>query len=110
LTLSLTALTLIVHWGGGGHSFFIAKKLKNGCLIGIDQDSDAIEFAKQRLKEFSNKVIIVKDNFSNILDILKKLDKQKVDGILIDLGVSSFQLDTAERGFSYNFDPLWICE
>jgi 16S rRNA (cytosine1402-N4)-methyltransferase len=90
--------------GGGGHSFFIAKKLKNGCLIGIDQDSDAIEFAKQRLKEFSNKVIIVKDNFSNILDILKKLDKQKVDGILIDLGVSSFQLDTAERGFSYNFD------
>ena len=90
--------------GGGGHSFFIAQKLKNGLLIGIDQDRDAIEFATQRLKEFSDKVLIINDNFSNILEILNKLDKKNVDGILIDLGVSSFQLDTAERGFSYNFD------
>lgn len=90
--------------GGGGHSFYIAQKLENGCLIGIDQDKDAIEFATKRLEDFSDKVIIVNDNFSNIVEVLKELDIQKVDGILIDLGVSSFQLDTAHRGFSYNLD------
>lgn len=90
--------------GGGGHSYYIAQKLGNGRLIGIDQDTDAIEFASQRLKEFSDKIIIVNNNFSNILDVLKNLGIHKVDGILIDLGVSSFQLDTAHRGFSYNLD------
>ncbi|MFD3157436.1 16S rRNA (cytosine(1402)-N(4))-methyltransferase RsmH [Haloimpatiens sp. FM7330] len=87
--------------GGGGHSKEILKKLSpQGKLIGIDQDTNAIDAAKERLKEYEN-VIYVHDNFCNIDNILRELDIEKVDGILMDLGVSSHQLDEAERGFSY---------
>lgn len=87
--------------GGAGHSYHIAKKLSNkGMLIGIDRDEDALNVAKQRLKEFKN-VKYVKDNHDNIKNILDSLGIEKVDGILLDLGVSSFQLDEASRGFSY---------
>ena len=90
--------------GGAGHSVEILKRLsKNGRLIGIDQDVDALKAAKEKLKDFNN-VTYVHDNFYNIEDILKKLEIDKVDGILMDLGVSSFQLDETERGFSYMRD------
>ena len=93
--------------GGAGHSKEIAKKLsENGKLIGIDRDSEAIDFAKSILKEFKN-IEYVKDNHDNIKNILEKLDTGAVDGILLDLGVSSYQLDEAQRGFSYIQDgPL----
>ena len=93
--------------GGGGHSYEIAKRLEsNGKLICFDLDTDAINHAKTVLAEFSN-VIFIHDNFHNFANHLLELGISKVDGILIDLGVSSFQLDCAERGFSYRFDaPL----
>lgn len=93
--------------GGAGHSKEIIKRLSSkGKLIGIDQDINAINAAKETLKVYSN-VIYVQDNFSNIKDILNTLNIDKVDGILMDLGVSSHQLDEAERGFSYMHDaPL----
>ena len=87
--------------GGGGHSLEVLKKLKGtGRLIGIDQDTNAIAAAKERLKGYEN-VTYVHNNFYNIDSILEKLEIEKVDGILMDLGVSSHQLDEAERGFSY---------
>lgn len=90
--------------GGGGHSYEIASRLSSkGRLIGIDQDTSALSAAKERLKEFNN-VTYVHNNFYNIDSILTELDIEKVDGILMDLGVSSYQLDTAERGFSYMKD------
>ncbi|MTI70749.1 MAG: 16S rRNA (cytosine(1402)-N(4))-methyltransferase RsmH [Firmicutes bacterium] len=88
--------------GGAGHSKEIVKKLENGKLIGIDQDLNAIEKAKKELKGYEDKNIIVHNNFKNIKQVLKELNIDKVDGILLDLGVSSHQLDVAERGFSYN--------
>jgi len=93
--------------GGGGHSYEIAKRLgPNGKLICFDLDTDAIAYAKTKLAEFSN-VLFIHDNFHNFAHHLEELNISKVDGILIDLGVSSFQLDCAERGFSYRFDaPL----
>ena len=93
--------------GGAGHSSEILKRLsEKGRLIGIDQDTDAINAAKEKLKEYKN-VTYVHDNFHNIKNILDKLDIEKVDGILMDLGVSSYQLDKPERGFSYMHDaPL----
>lgn len=93
--------------GGAGHSLEIAKKLsKEGRLIGIDQDLDALNAAKIRLNSFEN-ITFVHDNFYNIDGILQELNIEKVDGILMDLGVSSYQLDEAERGFSYMQDaPL----
>ena len=93
--------------GGGGHSLEIAKKLTTGKLICIDQDICAITAAKARLAEHLDKIIFVKNNFSNIHSILSELGIEKIDGALLDLGVSSYQLDTPERGFSYNTEaPL----
>ena len=87
--------------GGAGHSKEIAKRLsKDGLLIGIDRDDDALKAAKENLKEFQN-VKFVKDNHENIKQILEDLEIEKVDGILLDLGVSSYQLDERNRGFSY---------
>ena len=93
--------------GGAGHSSHIVSKLNNdGRLIGIDQDTDALNAAKEKLKDYNN-VIYVHNNFYNIYDILEELNIEKVDGILMDLGVSSYQLDAGERGFSYMQDaPL----
>ncbi len=93
--------------GGAGHSKEIVKRLSNnGKLIGIDRDIDALNVAKDRLKDFQN-VIYVKDNHDNIKEILENLGIEKVDGILLDLGVSSYQLDEVGRGFSYIKDaPL----
>jgi len=90
--------------GGAGHSLEILKRLSpKGRLIGIDQDADALKAAKEKIKEYSN-VTYVHDNFYNIDAILDKLKIEKVDGIFMDLGVSSYQLDNAERGFSYMRD------
>lgn len=93
--------------GGGGHSYGIASRLTSGRLIAIDQDSAAIEAAGARLAQFGSRVTLVRDNFRNLSAILDGLEIHHIDGILLDLGVSSYQLDTAERGFSYNADaPL----
>lgn len=91
--------------GGAGHSYEICKRLgDNGRLIGIDQDADAIEAASKRLQSFEKKVTIVRNNYENIASVLEAIDIWKVDGILLDLGVSSFQLDTEERGFTYRYE------
>ena len=88
--------------GGGGHSYQICKRLTDGGrLIGIDQDKDAIAAAGERLKEFEDQVTIVRSNYSNMKNVLQDLGIEKVDGLVLDLGVSSFQLDTPERGFTY---------
>lgn len=94
--------------GGGGHSYHIAEHLtEGGRLIGIDRDEDAICAASKRLEPFADRVTIVKNNYGNIREVLDRLEISQVDGILLDLGVSSYQLDTAERGFSYMADaPL----
>ena len=90
--------------GGAGHSLEILKRLNGtGRLIGIDQDEEALSAAKERLKDYNNATFI-HSNFENIKEILKKEGIDKVDGILADLGVSSYQFDTPERGFSYRFD------
>ena len=90
--------------GGGGHSLEIAKRLTSGRLICFDKDEDAIKYATTVLREHLNKITIVHSNFKNIKQCLYDLGVYKVDGILCDLGVSSYQLDTAERGFSYRYD------
>lgn len=94
--------------GGAGHSEQIVRKLgEGGKLIGIDQDEDAIAAATKRLEPYKDKVTIVRDNYQNFRRILDELNIQKVDGILLDLGVSSYQLDNADRGFTYRVDaPL----
>lgn len=93
--------------GGGGHALCVAQRLASGKLIGIDQDEDALRAAKERLEEFNDRVIFVRDNYVNIANVLGERGIEKVDGIYLDLGVSSYQLDTVERGFSYRFDaPL----
>ena len=93
--------------GGGGHSSLIAEHLTSGKLIGIDRDADAIKAAGHRLARFGDRVTLVKDNYKNIAKILSDLSVEQVDGIICDLGVSSYQLDEPERGFSYRFDaPL----
>ena len=94
--------------GGGGHSSLIARQLSEaGRLICIDRDDDALAAARQRLAPLGKNITFVKNNFSRILDVLKDLEIEKIDGILFDLGVSSYQLDNGERGFSYMADaPL----
>ncbi|MGB9780011.1 16S rRNA (cytosine(1402)-N(4))-methyltransferase RsmH [Caldanaerobacter sp.] len=92
--------------GGGGHSEEILKRLTTGKLIAIDRDEEAILTAKERLKMYEN-VIFIKDNFKNIKEILRGLGIKKIDGVILDLGVSSYQLEEVERGFSYMKDaPL----
>lgn len=91
--------------GGAGHSIEIAKRLTNGRLIAIDRDPTAVEVATERLKEFN--ATVVRSNYSEIKEVLQSLNIDKVYGVLLDLGVSSHQLDTGERGFSYHVDaPL----
>ncbi len=94
--------------GGGGHSYEICRRLgEKGSIVGIDQDAAAIEAAGNRLKDFGEKVTIVRSNYCDMKSRLQELGIYKVDGIVLDLGVSSYQLDTAERGFSYREDaPL----
>lgn len=91
--------------GGGGHSYQIASRLnQSGRLIGIDQDEAAIEAAGERLKEFGDKVTILRNNYRNTKSALHSIGIDKIDGMMLDLGVSSYQLDTLERGFSYKYD------
>lgn len=91
--------------GGGGHSYEICKRLgEKGRLIGIDQDADAIRAAGERLKEFGDKVTIIRNNYCNAKTALAEIGISHVDGIVLDLGVSSYQLDTVERGFTYKYD------
>jgi len=93
--------------GGGGHSLEIAKRLTTGRLIAVDQDINAHLAAKERLRDYLDSVTFVRNNFGNIADILDELGIEKIDGLLLDIGVSSHQLDEAERGFSYQQDaPL----
>ena len=93
--------------GGGGHSFAIASKLENGLLIAIDQDENAIAAASARLAPCGDRARVVRNNFSNLNDVLELCEIEKIDGLLLDLGVSSHQLDEAERGFAYQNDaPL----
>lgn len=94
--------------GGGGHAWEVCRRLgEQGRFIGIDQDADAIRAATARLLEYGDKVTIVRSNYENIAEVLKNLGIDRADGIYLDLGVSSYQLDTAERGFTYREDaPL----
>ena len=94
--------------GGGGHAYEIAKRLgEKGSIVGIDRDEAAIEAAGIRLKDFGERVTIVRSNYCEMKSLLHHIGIDKVDGIVLDLGVSSYQLDTAERGFSYREDaPL----
>ncbi|MBS6242605.1 MAG: 16S rRNA (cytosine(1402)-N(4))-methyltransferase RsmH [Roseburia sp.] len=88
--------------GGGGHAYQVASRLsEKGRLIGIDQDADAIAAAGERLKEFGDKITIIRSNYANMKEELHRIGVEKVDGIVLDLGISSFQLDTPERGFTY---------
>lgn len=90
--------------GGGGHSGEILKRLTSGRLIAFDKDEDALKSTSQKLRKYENMVTYIKDDFKNMAGDLKEIGIESVDGILLDLGVSSYQLDTAERGFSYRFD------
>ena len=93
--------------GGGGHAYEVCRRLDTGRFVGIDQDAAAIQAATERLRDFREKVTIVRSNYSDMKLRLKELNIVHVDGITVDLGVSSYQLDTADRGFSYRMDaPL----
>lgn len=88
--------------GGAGHASQVAKRLSaNGSLIGIDQDADAIKAASERLAPFGDRITIIRSNYANMKEELHRIGVEHVDGIVLDLGVSSFQLDTPERGFTY---------
>lgn len=91
--------------GGGGHAYEVCKRLGDkGRFIGIDQDADAVRAAGKRLEEFGDKVTIIRNNYCNARAALEEIGVTKVDGIVLDLGVSSYQLDTVERGFTYKYD------
>lgn len=94
--------------GGGGHAYEVCRRLNDkGRFVGIDQDADAIEAAGKRLEEFGDKVTIIRNNYCNAKQVLHEMGIFNVDGIVLDLGVSSYQLDTVERGFTYKYDtPL----
>ncbi len=93
--------------GGAGHSSVIAGKLTTGHLYGVDQDEAAIKAASERLKPFGDRVTVIRNNYCNAVSELEGRGVKEVDGILLDLGVSSYQLDTEDRGFSYRYDaPL----
>lgn len=93
--------------GGGGHSEKIVSQLQGGKLIAVDKDIEAIKSSQARLSEYKDKIIYIHDDFKNVISNLDEMGVEKLDGVLIDLGVSSYQLDNAERGFSYNADaPL----
>ena len=93
--------------GGGGHALSICERLSGrGRLIGIDQDGAAIEAASERLKDYRDRAVIVRGNYEDIAKILMRLQIERVDGICLDLGVSSYQLDEGERGFSYRTDAV----
>ena len=95
--------------GGGGHSYEIARRLTTGRLIAIDQDEAAIKAASAKLSPLGDRATVVRNNFCHVADVLDTLGIDKIDGILLDLGVSSYQLDTPERGFSYMADaPLYM--
>lgn len=107
LAIKENGIYLDATLGGGGHSSLIAERLGSGLLIGIDQDADAINAASERLAPYGERFRAVKSNFSNLKQVLAEEGIDGLDGILFDLGVSSFQLDEESRGFSYRFDaPL----
>ena len=107
LNLNKSGIYVDCTLGGGGHAYEILKNTApGGMLIGLDQDVEALEFAKERLCEFKDRVIIKKSNFSKLKEVINELKINAVDGILFDLGVSSYQLDSPKRGFSYKYDAL----
>ena len=90
--------------GGGGHAYEVCSRLQNGHFYGIDQDDAAIAAASERLRCFGDKVTVIRNNYVNAVEALREYGVTGVDGIVLDLGVSSYQLDTADRGFTYNED------
>ena len=104
LNIDPTGIYVDCTAGGGGHSSEIAKRLTTGKLISLDQDQDAIDVCRQRLSVFGERSILVKSNFSRLDEVLKSLGIDRIDGVLMDLGISSYQIDEGERGFSLRYD------
>ena len=104
LNIDPTGIYVDCTAGGGGHSSEIAKRLTTGKLISLDQDQDAIDVCRERLSVYGERSILVKSNFSMLDQVLKDLNIDRIDGVLMDLGISSYQIDEGERGFSLRFD------